>query len=128
MVAIPEYNTLIVHCESALYSYSLELAIRVSQGETASKASLDDSQERLGEEHENVLFFKAGHVTGRTLSKLLNLILTCFRIAHPQNSCVCIEEFQESHIKPVRVDQPRTGGTDSSIISTFGFGSSSYAV
>jgi len=69
VVAIPEFNKLIVHCESALFSYSLELAIRVSQGNASSKADLDNSEEMLAREHGNVLFFKAGRIANRTFSK-----------------------------------------------------------
>jgi hypothetical protein len=69
IVAIPEYNKFIVHCDSALFSYSLELAIRVSQGDSASEQSLAGSEGRLGQEHGEVLFFKAGRIADRTLSK-----------------------------------------------------------
>lgn len=68
VVATPEYNRLIIHCESALFSYSLELAIRVSQGDAASKPGLDNSEERLAQNHGDVLFFKEGRLAGRTLS------------------------------------------------------------
>jgi hypothetical protein len=69
VAAIPEFDKFIVHCESALYSYSLELAILVSQGDAASKPSLDNSEEKLAQGHGDVLFFKAGRLADRTLSK-----------------------------------------------------------
>jgi RHO1 GDP-GTP exchange protein 1/2 len=69
VVAVPEFDKLIVHCELSLFSYSLELAIRVSQGDASSKPSLDNSEEKLAQEHGNVLFFKAGRIADRTLSK-----------------------------------------------------------
>ncbi|KAF8501650.1 CNH domain-containing protein [Russula emetica] len=67
VVAVPEFNKLIVHCELELFSYSLELAIRVSQGDASSKLGLDNSEEKLAQEHGNVLFFKAGRIADRTL-------------------------------------------------------------
>jgi hypothetical protein len=69
VVAVPEFNKLVVHCESALFSYSLELAIRVSQGDASSKPGLDNSAEKLAQEHGNILFFKVGRIAGRTLGK-----------------------------------------------------------
>jgi hypothetical protein len=69
IVAVPEFNKLIVHCELALFSYSLELAIRVSQEDASSKPGLDKSEEKLAQENGNVLFFKAGRIADRTLSK-----------------------------------------------------------
>jgi hypothetical protein len=69
VVAVPKFNKLIVHCEMALFSYPLELAIRVSQGDDSSKPGLDNSEEKLAQEHGNVLFFKAGRIANRTLSK-----------------------------------------------------------
>lgn len=69
IVAIPEYDKFIVHCESALSSFPLELVIRVSQGDAASKPSLDESEEKLSKNHGDVLFFKAGRIGNQTLSK-----------------------------------------------------------
>jgi RHO1 GDP-GTP exchange protein 1/2 len=68
MVALPKFNKLLVHCETALFSYPLDLVIRVSQG-NASLQDLVDSAERLAQKDGNVLFFKAGHAGGRTLGK-----------------------------------------------------------
>lgn len=69
MIAVPESNKLIVHSELALFSYSLELAICVSQGDTSSKPGLDNSEEKLAQDHGDVLFFKAGRIADRALSK-----------------------------------------------------------
>jgi hypothetical protein len=69
VVAVPEFNKLLVHCELELVSYSLELAIRVSQGDASSKPGLDDSEEKLAQDHGNVLFVKAGRIADQTLSK-----------------------------------------------------------
>lgn len=67
IVAIPEFNKLIVHCEMALFSCSLELVIRVSQEDASSKPDLDNSEEKLAQGHGDVLFFKAGRIADRTL-------------------------------------------------------------
>jgi len=68
IVAVPDFDLFLVHCESALFSYPLDLVIRVSQSQGGATArDLDGSEERLNQEHEKVLFFKAGQVTGRTL-------------------------------------------------------------
>jgi hypothetical protein len=69
VVAVPEFNKLIVLCESTLSSFSLELAIRVFQGDASSKLGLDSSEEKLAQGHGNVLFLKAGRTADRTLSK-----------------------------------------------------------
>jgi len=54
----------------ALFSYSLELVIRVYQRDASSnEPSLDNSEEKLAQQHGNVLFFKVGRIADRTLSK-----------------------------------------------------------
>jgi hypothetical protein len=68
MVAIPDYDKFLVHCESALYSYPLDMIVRVSQGE-ATPESLFNSEERLARDHRDISFFKAGRLDDRTLSK-----------------------------------------------------------
>jgi hypothetical protein len=68
-VAVPEFNKFIVHCETKLSSFPLDKVIRVSQGDDASEPSLDDSEENLAQGHGNVMFFKAGRLADRTLSK-----------------------------------------------------------
>jgi hypothetical protein len=68
IVALPEFNKFLVHCETALFSYPLDLVIRVSQG-NASLQDLIDSVEQLAQKDGNVLFFEAGHAGDRTLGK-----------------------------------------------------------
>lgn len=68
IVAVPEFNKFIVHCDTALFSYPLDLVVRVSQGHATPK-TLGDSAERLAQKDGSVLFFKAGRVRHRTLSK-----------------------------------------------------------
>ncbi|KAF8269572.1 Dbl homology domain-containing protein, partial [Lactarius quietus] len=66
IVALPETNNVLVHSETALFSYPLDLFIRVSQGDAAIQ-ELNHSTERLAQKEGNVLFCKAGRVAGRTL-------------------------------------------------------------
>jgi len=68
MVAIQDFDKFLVHCESALYSYPLDMVVRTSQGELTLE-SLVNSEEKLGQGHGEVLFFKAGRVANRTLSE-----------------------------------------------------------
>jgi hypothetical protein len=70
IVALPESNNVIVHCETALFSYPLDLFIRVSQGDAAIQ-ELNNSSERLAQKDGNVLFCKAGRTANRTLGKQL---------------------------------------------------------
>jgi hypothetical protein len=68
IVAIPEFDKFLVHCEKSLFSYPLELVVRASRGEDTTK-DLDNSMKRLAEEHGSILFLKRGRVAGRTLGK-----------------------------------------------------------
>lgn len=105
VVAIPEFNKLIVHCESELFSYSLELAIRVSQGDASSKPGLDNSAEKLAQDHGDILFFKAGRIADRTFSKQLNHIqphfpsLTCKTVVYASKASneVRLRTFELTH-------------------------------
>jgi hypothetical protein len=71
IVALPECNNVLVHWESALYSYPLDLFIRVSQGDAAIQ-ELVHSAEKLAQKDGNVLFCKAGRIGKRTLGKQIN--------------------------------------------------------
>ena len=82
IVAVPEFNKFIVHCDTALFSYPLDLVIRVSQGHATPK-TLGDSAERLAQTDGSVLFFKAGRVRHRTLSKEPGHVSSYF-VSHPQ--------------------------------------------
>jgi hypothetical protein len=67
IVAIPESNAFLVHCESRLFSYRLDHIICVSQGDTGSKNN-SDWEMKLAKD---VLFFKAGRIDGQILSEQL---------------------------------------------------------
>jgi hypothetical protein len=69
IVAIPEFDKLIVHCELELFSYSLELVIGVSQEDASSQPSLEGLEEKLAQGHGDVLSFKAGRVADRRFSE-----------------------------------------------------------
>ncbi|KAI9512110.1 hypothetical protein F5148DRAFT_1166295 [Russula earlei] len=66
IVAIPAFNKFLVHCETALLSYPLDLVIRVSQGH-ADPEILGNCVERLAQKDGAVIFFKAGRGAHRTL-------------------------------------------------------------
>jgi RHO1 GDP-GTP exchange protein 1/2 len=68
IVAIPEFDKFLVHCEMSLFSYPLEMIVRASRGEATAK-DLENSMKRLAEEHGTILFLKTGNVAGRTLGK-----------------------------------------------------------
>ena len=70
IVAIPESNAFLVHCESKLFSYRLDGVIRVSQGDAEPKKN-DDWETRLAQDSGDVLFFKAGRIADQTLSERL---------------------------------------------------------
>jgi hypothetical protein len=82
IVVIPEFNKLLVHWETALYSYPLDLVISVSQGHVTPK-TLEGLVERLAQKDGNVLFFKAGRISHRTLSKELGHVSSC-SVSHSQ--------------------------------------------
>ncbi|KAI0040258.1 hypothetical protein FA95DRAFT_1611936 [Auriscalpium vulgare] len=65
MVVLPEFNKVIIHQESVILSYSLDLLLRVSQG-LATVQSLEASMEKVTTEG-TVLFFRVGHLANRTL-------------------------------------------------------------
>jgi hypothetical protein len=68
IVAIPEFDKFIVHCELALYSYSLDMVVRASREEVTTK-DLENSAKRLAEDHGAVAFLKTGTIAGRTFGK-----------------------------------------------------------
>jgi|SRR5712672_1177140 len=68
IVAVSEFNEFLVHYESALYSYPLDLIVRVSRGD-ATPEGLDDSKERLAQGRGDVLFMKVGCIFDETLSE-----------------------------------------------------------
>jgi RHO1 GDP-GTP exchange protein 1/2 len=82
LAALPKFNKLLVHCETALFSYPLDVVIRVSHG-NASPQLLVDSAERLAQKDGNISFFKAGYAGGRTLGKQSSHII-CLFVSHPK--------------------------------------------
>lgn len=66
IVAIPEFNKFIVHCELELYSYPLDKAVRVSQGDAAHKDLSSFEEKKFAENHGEILFLKAGRIVDRT--------------------------------------------------------------
>lgn len=95
IVAVPEFNKFLVHCDTALFSYPLDLVVRVSQGHATSK-TLGDSVERLAQKDGSVSFFKAGRVGHRTLSKEPGHV-SSYLVSHPQKLFM-----QQSHFCMLR--------------------------
>jgi hypothetical protein len=65
IVAVPEFNKFLVHCETTLSSYPLDKVIRVSQGDITIK-DLGAEEERLDEDHGDVLFLKVGRIASQS--------------------------------------------------------------
>jgi hypothetical protein len=104
LVALPKFNKFLVHCETALFSYPLDLVIRVSQGNAAIE-DLVNSVERLAQKDGNVLFFKAGYAGDRTLGKQSSHISNSFRFSSPR-SCLRSKEFPAPYTTYTRIDSP----------------------
>jgi hypothetical protein len=68
MAAIPEYDKFLVQCDSALYSYPLQMIVLIAQGD-ATLGSILDSEESLAGDRRDVLFFRAGRLADRTLGE-----------------------------------------------------------
>ena len=101
MIALPEFNKLIVHFESALFSYSLDLVVSVSRGHSTPK-SLEDSAERLAQKDGNVLFFTAGRLASRTLGKRLSHISYWAFPFLIQSSRLCNQDVHACHAARTR--------------------------
>jgi len=94
IVAVPEFNKFLVHCETTLSSYPLDKIIGVSQGGAAIK-DLGASEERLDQDHGDILFLKVGRIVDRTVGKRLVTSPAAFRRFSYQGSYFCGEEFQD---------------------------------
>ncbi|TDL16579.1 hypothetical protein BD410DRAFT_822834 [Rickenella mellea] len=66
MAALQDYNKLIVHVNSLLYSYSLDILARVSQGQSTPQA-LEASLETIAGQDNPVIFFRAGELLKRMI-------------------------------------------------------------
>jgi hypothetical protein len=69
IVAMPEFNKFIVHCELALFSYPLDKVIRVSRAQGDAAFNLGAPEEGFAQGHGDVLFFKAGRIADLTVGK-----------------------------------------------------------
>jgi RHO1 GDP-GTP exchange protein 1/2 len=68
IIAIPEFDKFLVQCDSALYSYPLDMIVLIAQG-SATPGSIIDSEEKLAGDRRDVLFFRAGRLANRTISE-----------------------------------------------------------
>ena len=65
------FNRLIVHTDSTLFSYSLDMLYRVALGQTQ-RQTLDASIERICAHDANVILCKHVHIAGRALRKFMH--------------------------------------------------------
>ena len=68
MAALEKFNKFIVHSESGLLSYSIDLLTRVALGQAPPEA-LEASQEKIAGQDGHVLLFRSGRIGSRTLSE-----------------------------------------------------------
>lgn len=66
LIALQDFNKLVVQHEASLLAYSLDILARVAQGQTQPQ-TLDASMEKLAGQDGNVLFARSGRVGNRTL-------------------------------------------------------------
>lgn len=104
IVAVPEFKKFIVHSESALFSYPLDLVLRVSQEDAAPK-DLYDSEERLAKDHGDVLFFKAGRVADQTLGERLSYILDIC-VSNPQKVVYAAKKSKKVTSRVLKLTRP----------------------
>lgn len=65
------FNRLIVHTDSTLFSYSLDMLYRVALGQTQ-RQTLDASIERICAHDANVILCKHVHIAGRALRRFMH--------------------------------------------------------
>ena len=109
IVALPESNRVIVHCDTALFSYPLDLVIRVSQGVAASQ-ELNNSSERLAQK--GVLFCKAGRTANRTLGMQFVITSCQHTVIHLQVVAYATKSFVNvtlNILEPIGRDDNRIG-------------------
>jgi hypothetical protein len=67
MIALPEFNKLVVHQANSLWTCSLDSLARAALSGEPGRQEARASLQRLTNPDDNVLFFKAGQVANRTL-------------------------------------------------------------
>lgn len=108
MAALQEHNKIVIFCDGALSSYSLDLLARVSQGQAPAQ-SLEASLETIAGQDGGITFFRAGFVANRTIGVYMALIIffasidgSCVHCSCvcpqklPANDCACFGGCQES--------------------------------
>ena len=71
------FNRLVIHSDSSLVSYSLDILSRLALGQTQTEA-LDASIERITGNDVNVVFCKHVHLGGRALRWFISLVVFTF--------------------------------------------------
>jgi len=77
MVALEKFNKFIVHHDSSLLSYSIDILARVALGHSQPQL-LEATLEKIAEHDGHILFFRAGRIGNRTLSKHVFMTKTMF--------------------------------------------------
>ncbi|KAI0264429.1 hypothetical protein BC834DRAFT_826441 [Gloeopeniophorella convolvens] len=75
MLALPQFNRFLVHHETTLLSYPLDLLVQVYLGNGTTQ-SLNDSAEKPAQDDGNVLFLKAGRIREQSGSRTLIVFAT----------------------------------------------------
>lgn len=69
LFALPDFNRFLVHVDGTVLSYSLDLMLRLSQGDSTQQA-LNASLEKVSGQDTNVILFRAGVVKDRAIGKI----------------------------------------------------------
>ena len=95
IIVLQDFNKIIIHHDTFLLSYSLEVLARVSQYQSP-PSSLDASLETIAGQSGNVLCCQAGQMGDRTIG---NTRLLPHRICLKKvvSSCLCRQELLTSH-------------------------------
>jgi hypothetical protein len=95
IIVLQNFNKIIIHHDTYLLSYSLEVLVRVAQYQ-APPSSLDASLETIAGQPGNVLCCQAGQIGGRTIRKT-PLLLCRLHLKTIVSSYLCRQEFLTSH-------------------------------
>ncbi|TFK47790.1 hypothetical protein OE88DRAFT_1705430 [Heliocybe sulcata] len=120
MVAIQDFNKLVIYHESSLWSYSLEMLARVSQGQ-ASAQGLEASRQRVG--GDRVVLFRVGVFADRTIifyatrNLLLQTTLHMLEVVDPG-----------AHITPRRHHPPAEAPSFRPVFQSFSIPKDSHAI
>lgn len=73
MLALPEFNKLLVLSDHYLYAYALDLVARTAAGQ-ATTEQLEASRQVVAGQDGSVLFFRAGRIGSRNMSACSSMV------------------------------------------------------